>query len=43
MKKKSAKKNPFPVMEHMTVKLVREYLQRKQSIIIPLGIIEQHG
>lgn len=37
------KENPFPVMEHMTVKLVREYLQRKQSIIIPMGVIEQHG
>jgi len=38
------KKNQhFPSMEHMTVKQVREYLQRKQSIIIPLGVIEQHG
>ncbi len=36
-------KNPFPVMEHMTVKLVREYLQRSKSIIIPMGVIEQHG
>lgn len=35
--------NPFPVMEHMTVKMVREYLQRKQSVIIPMGVIEQHG
>jgi len=33
----------FPVMENMTVKQIREYLQRKQSIIIPLGVIEQHG
>jgi creatinine amidohydrolase len=33
----------FPVMENMTVKMVREYLKRKQSIIIPIGVIEQHG
>ncbi len=37
------KKNPFPVMEHMTVRMVREYLERKRSIIIPIGSIEQHG
>ncbi len=36
-------KTPFPVMEHMTVKMVREYLARKKSIIIPVGGIEQHG
>jgi len=36
-------KRPFPVMEHMTVKMVREYLARKKSIIIPIGGIEQHG
>lgn len=36
-------KNPFPVMENMTVKMVGEYLKRKQSIIIPIGVIEQHG
>lgn len=35
--------NPFPVMERMTVKLVREYLEKKQSIIVPIGVIEQHG
>ena len=34
---------PFPVMENMTVKQVREYLKCKQSIIIPMGVIEQHG
>ena len=33
----------FPVMEHMTVKGVREYLKRKQSIILPIGVTEQHG
>ncbi|HVM48271.1 MAG TPA: creatininase family protein [Candidatus Acidoferrum sp.] len=27
----------------MTVKLVREYLQQRRSIIMPLGVIEQHG
>jgi len=35
--------DPFPVMENMTVKMVREYLKRKQSIILPVGVIEQHG
>lgn len=35
--------SPFPVMEHMTVKMVREYLARKRSILVPLGVIEQHG
>lgn len=34
---------PFPQMEHMTVRLVREYLQRKRAILVPLGVIEQHG
>ena len=34
---------PFPVMEKMTVKMVREYLERKKSIIVPMGVIEQHG
>lgn len=33
----------FPVMEEMTVKTVRAYLERKRSIIVPLGVIEQHG
>jgi len=28
----TSKNNPFPVMEHMTVKLGCEYLARKQSI-----------
>lgn len=37
------KKKQFPIMENMTVKEVREYLQRKQSIIIPIGVTEQHG
>ena len=27
----------------MTVKMVREYLARKRSIIIPIGVVEQHG
>ncbi|OGV83162.1 MAG: hypothetical protein A3K19_06700 [Lentisphaerae bacterium RIFOXYB12_FULL_65_16] len=35
--------DPFPVMENMTVRLVREYLQRNKGIIIPVGVIEQHG
>jgi creatinine amidohydrolase len=33
----------FPVMENMTVKEVREYLESKKSIIIPIGVTEQHG
>ena len=33
----------FPVMAHMTVKEIRTYLARKQSIIIPVGVTEQHG
>ncbi len=33
----------FPVMERMTVKDVREYLTTNHSIIIPIGVIEQHG
>ena len=32
-----------PVMAEMTVKTVRDYLSRSQSIIVPLGMIEQHG
>ena len=34
---------PFPIMERMTVKMIRAYLDRKKSIIIPVGSIEQHG
>jgi creatinine amidohydrolase len=37
------KKTPFPVMELMTVKLVRAYLAEKKSVIVPVGGIEQHG
>ena len=33
----------FPVMENMTVKTVTEYLKNKKSIIIPIGVNEQHG
>ncbi|MGC9320515.1 MAG: creatininase family protein, partial [Armatimonadota bacterium] len=29
--------------EHMTVKEVREALQRTQTILVPLGVTEQHG
>ena len=35
--------DPFPVMENMTVKEIRAYLERRQSIIVPIGITEQHG
>ena len=30
-------------MARMTVKDLREYLQRRRSVIVPLGTIEQHG
>jgi len=30
-------------MEDMTVKMVGDYLKHKKSIIIPIGVIEQHG
>jgi len=33
----------FPWMKHLTVKQVREYLQKRQSLIVPIGSIEQHG
>lgn len=33
----------FPVMEDMTVNQARQYLKTKRSIIVPLGVIEQHG
>jgi len=42
-KSRKTKKTPFPVMENMTVKMIRDYLNRKKSIIIPIGVIEQHG
>jgi len=41
MAKKTAKQ--FPIMENMTVMEVREYLRKKKSIIIPIGVTEQHG
>ncbi|MCK9265841.1 creatininase family protein [bacterium] len=40
---KDKKKVGFPIMEEMTVKTVREYLTKNNSIILPIGIIEQHG
>ena len=39
----TATKSQFPVMENMTVRQIREYLLRKRSIIVQLGVIEQHG
>ena len=38
-----SEKKSFPVMENMTVKMVRDYLKEKSSIIIPIGVTEQHG
>jgi creatinine amidohydrolase len=40
---KSEQSDPFPLMENMTVSQVRKYLAKKQSVIVPLGVIEQHG
>ena len=40
---KSRRKTGFPVMEEMTLKMVREYLKKKNSIILPVGLMEQHG
>lgn len=36
-------RNPFPIMENMTVAMVRTYLEQKRAVIIPMGVIEQHG
>ena len=33
----------FPMMEELTVKEIRSYLERSQSILLPVGITEQHG
>ncbi len=33
----------FPMMEQMSVKGVRRYLQHKKAILLPIGITEQHG
>ena len=33
----------FPVMGDMTVRGIREYLREKKSVIVPIGVIEQHG
>lgn len=33
----------FPNWEKMTVESVREALERRPSVILPLGVIEQHG
>ncbi len=33
----------FPDWERMTVREIREYLKGRQSVIVPMGITEQHG
>ena len=38
-----SRSNGFPVMENMTVKTVGEYLERRKAVIVPVGVIEQHG
>ncbi len=40
---KNKKSFGFPMMEEMTVQTVRQYLEKKNSVILPVGIIEQHG
>jgi len=39
----SAKAKHFPEWEKMTVREVRAYLEERQSVIVPLGVTEQHG
>jgi creatinine amidohydrolase/Fe(II)-dependent formamide hydrolase-like protein len=39
----SKRADPFPLLENMTVKLVREYLKRSRSIILPLGVMGHPG
>ncbi len=34
---------PARMMEHMTVKEVRAALKKKRTVIVPLGVLEQHG
>lgn len=43
MAKKGFDAKHFPVMQHMTVREVREYLEVCQSVLLPVGVIEQHG
>ncbi len=33
----------FPAMEDLTVREIRAYLERSRSILLPIGITEQHG
>ena len=33
----------FPVMEDLTVREVRAYLESRRSVLLPIGITEQHG
>ena len=33
----------FPVMENLTVREIRAYLESRRSILLPIGITEQHG
>lgn len=42
-KANARRKDPFPIMADMTVRMVRDYLRKRKSIIIPVGVIEQHG
>jgi len=41
--KKSQTSTGFPLMEELTVLEIRSYLERSQSILLPVGITEQHG
>jgi len=33
----------FPEWEKMTVREIRAYLEQRKSVIVPMGVIEQHG
>jgi len=40
---KKAKKTNACLMEHMTVNEVRQALRRTKTVLVPLGVLEQHG
>jgi creatinine amidohydrolase len=41
--KPDAEPRGFPVMEDLTVLEIQAYLERRHSILMPIGITEQHG
>ena len=38
-----SKTERFPEWEKMTVREIRAYLEKRTSVILPIGVIEQHG